>query len=322
MVAPSTTFTEMVSTTLRNTSKEVVDNVSNNNALLSFLKKRGNIRTEDGGYEIALPVEYAENGTTQRYSGLDPLNIGGSDVITTAKYDWCQIALNVVASGREIRMNSGENAMIKLAKAKAANAKHTASNFLATDLYSSGASANQIGGLGLLVSTDGTGTVGGIVAGTDQTWWKNKFSELAGTTTWTKSTIKGQMNALWYQLVRGMDKPDLLVSSHDFYAAYEEALQDLQRYQDSASAAAGFESLKYKSASIIFDSNTNFATTAEKMYFLNTQYLYLIQHSEAKWTQDDEKRPVNQDAVVVPMYWMGNLVCSNRALQGVMLDAS
>jgi hypothetical protein len=29
---------------------------------------------------------------------------------------------------------------------------------------------------------------------------------------------------------------------------------------------------------IIFDSNTNFGTTAEKAYFLNTNYLYLIQH--------------------------------------------
>ena len=321
MALPSTTFTELVSTTLRYTSKEVVDNVSANNALLTFLKKRGNIKTYDGGYEIQIPLEYAQNSTTQRYSGLDVLDIAASDVVTSAKFDWMQIALHVVASGREIRINSGENAMISLAKAKATNAKHTASNFLSTDLYSSGALTNQIGGLGLLVATDGTGTVGGIVSGT-QTWWKNQFSEVAGTGTWSKSTIKGEMNKLWYTLVRGVDMPDLLVSSNDFYAAYEEALQDNQRYQTSAEAAAGFESLKYKSASIIFDSNTNFATTAEKMYFLNTKYLYLVQHKEAQWTQDDDKRPVNQDAVVVPMYWMGNLCVSNRSLQGVMIDAS
>jgi hypothetical protein len=30
---------------------------------------------------------------------------------------------------------------------------------------------------------------------------------------------------------------------------------------------------------------------------------------------------VNQDAVVIPMLWMGNLVCSNRSLQGLLLDA-
>ncbi len=320
MANPSSTFTEMVTTTLRNTSKEVVDNVSANNALLTRMKKRGNIKTESGGYEIQIPLEYSENVTTQRYSGYDALNVAASDVLTSAKFDWQQIAMNVTASGREIRMNSGEEAMIKLVKARTTNAKHTAANFLSVDLYSDGALTNQINGLAALVTSDGTGTVGGIVSST-YTFWKNKFSELSGTGTWTKSTIKGQMNALWYQLVRGQDMPDLLVSSQDFYAAYEESLQDLQRYASSDSASAGFESLKYKSADVIFDSNSNFGTTAEKMYFLNTKYLYLIQHKEAQWTQDDEKKPVNQDAVVVPMYWMGNLVVSNRSLQGLMLDA-
>lgn len=63
MASPNATFTEMVTTTLRNHSREVVDNVSKNNALLRAMKRRGNIITESGGYEIVLPLEYAENGT-------------------------------------------------------------------------------------------------------------------------------------------------------------------------------------------------------------------------------------------------------------------
>ena len=31
---------------------------------------------------------------------------------------------------------------------------------------------------------------------------------------------------------------------------------------------------------------------------------------------------VNQDAVVIPMYWMGNLVTTNRSLQGILFDAA
>ena len=78
----------------------------------------------------------------------------------------------------------------------------------------------------------------------------------------------------------------------------------------------------FASADVIFDNNSNFSTTAEKMYFLNTDYLYLIQHPEAQWTQDDEKKPTNQDAVVVPMYWMGNMATTNRAVQGRLYDAA
>jgi hypothetical protein len=32
----------------------------------------------------------------------------------------------------------------------------------------------------------------------------------------------------------------------------------------------------------------------------------------------DELKSVNQDAVVIPALWMGNLACSNRSLQGVL----
>lgn len=320
MASPNATFTEMVSTTLRNHKNRLTDNVSNNNALLNRLKKRGNIRTEDGGYELVEPLEYAENGTYQRFDGYDILNVSASDVLSAAKYDWVNIVINVTANGSEIRKNSGENAMMKLVKSRVSNAYHTAANNFSADLYSDGSLTNQLGGLAHIVQTDGTGTVGGINSST-YTFWQNKYKEMTGTDTF--ASIKSDMNSLWLSLVRGADKPDLLVSTHDLYAAYEGTLQDLQRYQSSEMASAGFESLKYKSADVIFDDNSdNFTTTGQKMYFLNTKYLGLVQHSAAKWTQDDEKVPVNQNAVIIPIYWMGQLVCRNRALQGVMIDAS
>jgi hypothetical protein len=309
----------MVTTTLRNHSRMLVDNVSDQNALLTLMKQKGKIRTESGGYEIVLPLDYTENSTYQRYSGYDELSIAASDVLSAAKYDWAQVAIHVTASGRELRMNNGPERMINLVKARIQNAMRTAANNFSVDLYSTGALTNQIGGLGHLIQTDGGGTVGGIVAST-YTWWKNQFKEMTGTNTY--ASIQADMNAHWLSLNRGTDKPDLIVSTHDLYAAYEATLQDNQRYADAKMGALGFEALKYKSAPIVFDSNSNFTTTGEKMYFLNTDYLYLIEHPDARWSQDDEKVPVNQDAVVIPIYWMGQLVTSQRSLQGVMFDAA
>lgn len=316
MALPSAVFTEMVSTTFRHHAHEVTDNVSDNNALLTRLKKKGNIKTVSGGYELAYPIDYQENSTYQRYSGYEELNTAASDVITSVKYDWSQVALHVTASGRELRENSGEEKMIDLVKARIANAKRTAANNMSVDIYSDGALANQIGGLAHQITNDGTGTVGGIVSGT-YTIWKNKFTE---TGTPSATTIIGDMNLLWLQCVRGTDKPDLLVSTHDFYNFYESALQANQRYASSSSASAGFESLKYKTADIIFDDNTNFGTTAEDMYFLNTDYWFLVQHRDAQWSQEEKKTPINQDAVVIPLYWMGQLVTTNRGLQGKLFD--
>ncbi len=327
MAGPSTVFTEMVSTTLRNSATEVADNVSKNNALLNRLKKKNKIRDLDGGTEIQVQLEYAENGTYQRYAGLDTLNTNGSDVVTSAKFDWCQVALHVVSSGKELRQNSGKFQMINLVKTKKANALKTAANNFSVDLYSDGSLSNQIGGLANIIQTNGQGTVGGIDSAT-WTFWRNKFKEATGTNTAATpsaanaAAFTADMGSLWLPLNRGADKPDLIIFSQDFYVLYETGQQQLQRYMDADMAQSGFIGLKYKTADVIFDDNTNFTTTAEKGYFINSDYLYVDQHKEAQWTQDDEKRPINQDAVVIPFYWMGNLVCSNRSLQGVLTDAS
>ena len=322
MATPSSVFTEMVTTTDRNWSQKLADNVSEHNALLRRMQKKGNIKTEDGGYEIALPLEYAENGTYQRYSGYEQLNTDASDVLTTAKYEWKQAALHVTASGREVRMNMGsKQRMINLVKARKDNALKTAANNMSIDIYSDGSLDNQIGGLANIIQTNGAGTVGGINSSTFS-FWANQYREATGTDAYTSSTLKNEMGKLWLPLNRGADKPDLIVMSHDFYSVFEAGIEDRARYADSNSATEGFTSLKYKSADVIFDDNTNFSTTAEKMYFLNTDYLYLVQHKEAQWTMDDEKKPTNQDAIVVPVYWMGNMVCSNRSLQGVLIDAA
>lgn len=320
MATPSTTFTEMVTTTLRNHPRAISDNVSDHNALYNRLTKKGKVTKLDGGYEIVRPLDYAENATYQRYSGYDTLNVSASDVLTAAKYDWCQAAIHVTASGRELRMNSGSNALIRLTKARMQNAMRTGSNNMSLDLYSDGALPNQMGGLAHLIQTNGQGTVGGINSGT-WPFWRNQFKEATGTNAVSKTTIQTEMNALWLLCVRGGDKPDLGVFSHDFFQAYWEKLQDLQRFTQSDSAASGFTSVKFMTMDVIFDNNANFTATAERAYFLNTDYLELCVHEDADWTIDDEKVSVNQDAVVIPVLWMGNLVCSNRSLQGILIDA-
>lgn len=327
MATPSSIFTELVTTTDRSWGRKVTDNVSDHNALLNRLKSKGKIKTLSGGTEITEPLSYAENETYQRFSGYDSLNTQPSDVLTTVKYPWQQIALHVTASGRELRLNAGKSQMINLVKARKENALRTAANQFSIDVYSDGSLTNQINGLSNLIQTNGEGTVGGIDAAT-WTFWKNKYKEMTGTNlaatpnATNAASLKADMGGLWLSLNRGADKPDMIVATHDMYTLYETGEQQLQRYANADLAKAGFTNIKYKSADVIFDDNTNFATTDEKMYFVNTDYLCLTQHKEAQWTMDKDKTPINQDAVVIPMYWMGNMVCTQRSLQGVLFDAA
>lgn len=321
MASPNSVFTELVSTTFRKHSKEIKDNVSNNNALYRRLREKGSPRTEDGGLTIVEPLDYAQNGTYQRYSGYDVLNVAASDVISSAEFQWRQIAINVLASGMELRVNAGGSKIISLVKARMKNATRTFANNFSSDMYSDGTLPNQINGLQALVADAGTGTVGGIDSST-WTFWKNGVQSAAapigggGAITPSATTIENLMLGLWLQLVRGSDKPDLIVSSNDYFTMYEQSQVSIKRYTDAKEAQGGFVSLKYKTADVIFDGGSGIP--ASRMYFLNTDYLGLVEHTDANLTVMDELKPYNQDAAVVPVLWMGNMVCSNRARQGVL----
>ena len=319
MASPNSTFTEMVSTTLREHRKEFTDNVTNHNALSMRLNKKGRLRTIDGGYSIVEPLDYAENGTYQRYSGYQTLNVSASEVLSAAEFAWKQAAIHVTASGLELRNNAGKNRLIALAKARMTNAMRSAKNNMSADIYSAGTETNQINGLQALVADAGTGTVGGINSGTAAfAFWKNIVQSCAAplqggsTITASKSTIQSLLLPAWLAVTQGNENPDLIVMDDTYFQFYEESLTDNKRYvNDDKSATGGFVSLKYKSADVFFDSLASGMPDAHA-YILNTDYLGLVVHEDANWTEVGDQRAVNQDAVVMPIIWQGNLVTSNR----------
>jgi hypothetical protein len=325
MASPNSTFTELVTTTLRNHRKEIVDNVSTHNALLRKLDAKGRKRYEDGGLSIVTGMDYTTNGTFQRFSGLDPLNITASDVLTAAEYAWKSAAINVVASGEEIRKNSGSKTRIaNLVMERINNAVRTAKNNLSNDIYSDGTASNQINGLQAICPDTAGGTLGGI-NGSTYTYWQAKVQSAAAPLTGSaitvsESTFEKFTRQLYIALTRGEDTPDLLVFSNSYYELFEGSQVSLKQYTADTStsgnkANGGFVSLKYKNADVFHDGGSGIPTNHG--YMLNTNYLELVVHRDADWQESDEQRPINQDGVVIPMIWMGNLVCSNRALQGV-----
>lgn len=68
MASPN--LSEMVTTTLRNRSGKLTDNITRNNALLHRLREKGNIKLTSGGRTIVQELEYAENSGSMWYSGL------------------------------------------------------------------------------------------------------------------------------------------------------------------------------------------------------------------------------------------------------------
>lgn len=154
-------------------------------------------------------------------------------------------------------------------------------------------------------------TVGGINQSTYD-FWQNQYSAAAAT---SAGTIGARMNTMWLSTIRGTDKPDFIAADAVMYTHFEESLQQYQRFSSASEAEQGFESLKYKTADVFYDDQC----PASHMYFVNTDYMYLRPHSSRQFVPLDERNSINQDAMVIPVVWAGNMTCSNRSLQGVII---
>jgi hypothetical protein len=318
-MAANGTFTELVTTTYRKHKKDIADNLSNRNALYKYMMKKGNKRMEDGGLSIVTPLDYASNSTYQRFTDWDVLNIGASDVISAAEYQWRQVAMHIVASGRELLLNSGETQIKNLAKAKMKNMIRTFENSFSSDLYSDGSASNQIDGLQKIIADTNTNTVGGIDASTTaNTFWRNRVTDASALSVTTSATTieASLMLPTWLAVDRGpSDSTDLILMDSVYFTYFEASQLSLKRYADSSSADAGFVTMKYKNADVVYD---NGGIPASHAYFINTNYLELVVHQDADMEVMPAKEPINQHGEVIPMFFMGNLTCSNRFQQAVI----
>jgi hypothetical protein len=342
LAIPNINWSEITTTTLHNRSRKLADNVTKNNALLRRLSQKSRIKPFDGGQAIVQETEYSENGTYKRYSGYDVLNVSPSDVFTAAQYPIAQAAVAVSISGLEMLQNSGKEKMIDLLESRIGNAERTMQNNLSSDCYSNGTAdgGKQIGGLQLLVAdTNNSGTVGGIDSAV---WgfWQNTVQSFAATgLTPGPTTIQSMMNRAWLAQARQSDKPDLILADNTYFRYYWESLQAIQRITEDRSGMAGFASLKFMDADVVYDGGFQGNSTgnvsvlgsggswlsgqgapASHMYMLNTEYIFLRPHKDRDMVPlDPDRFSVNQDAMVKLIAWAGNMTLSNRVLQSVII---
>lgn len=324
MASPN--LSEIITTTLRNRTGKLADDVSKSRALFMRLSEKGKAKDVSGGRVIVQELEYAENGNFMYYSGYETLSIAQQDVMTAAEFDPKQAACAVTASGAELAMNNGKEQVIDLLESRIENAMKTIKNNIAIGCYAAGTGSGgkEIGGLQLLVAdSPSSGTVGGINRATYSFWRNISFDATTdGGSAATSANIQSYMNRVYIQLCRGEDKPDLMPADNNYYRLYLESLQPLQRFSDDKLAGAGFQTLKFmNNADVVLDGGYGGGCPTNHMYFLNTDYIYLRTYKGRKFVVlDGDRTPTAQDAIVKIVAWMGNMTISNCFVQGVLKD--
>lgn len=299
---PLDTYDALLTTTLRNYSPNLEDNVFTQRALLNWLKSKNRIKSKDSGTAIVEPIMYGLNDTASSYFQYDTIATTPQDGITAAQYDWSQYAASIAISGLELAQNRGEAALINLLDAKRKQAEGTISekfNYLFLQDGAGNSGKDCLGIKAIVSTTDsayGSAALGGIAAASTTTrgdgssfnYWQC-YSPETTTETLKLSKLSHSYNGA---SAGTNDFPDVAMTTQTLFETYESLLQPQLRFSNPQQADAGFQNLMYKGTTVFWD----IYVPSGFWYFLNSEYL-TVYTLAGKWMETtDFYRPPNQDA--------------------------
>jgi len=338
----TTTYTvgDLVASTLINSRQELVDNIFKKSAYLAKMMLAGRKQTDSGGIKINRSVEYGTNGTVKSFNGYDLVPIVPQETTTDSQWEWKEYAGNWVVSRREERINTGKSKIRDLSGQKKNNLSKSFNEKLNSHLLnpasftSAGNGGKDLTPLSMLVSTASI-TVGSIAEGTEA-WWANQrlTSVSVGNTATAGSAHLQELRAFYNTCGQNNDGfPNCGVWTKAAAETYESILDTKVRYGSTEMANLGFTTVMLKGMEVLWDQIVphtaassatlvpyTSAVGEEILYFLNTDYLYLICDSGTDFVLT---KPVNHEAggqyaTSGSLLFMGEHICTNRRAQGVM----
>lgn len=284
--------------------KKMSDNISTSNVLLMRVKKD----TADGGTDIRVPLNYAYIAGASWYAGDQTLNTSYNEKKIAAIYNWKQLDIPVVIVEADRLKNAGAAKILDHLKTEMDIAQLTAKNKFGTGMYSNGTTDPlSIAGIRAIIST--SATVGGI-SQTTYSWWQGQVDAT------TTSFSLGAAQTMYNSCKQDEDKPDLITAYAGAFNRYWSLLQPQQRFSNTQLGEAGFENLRFNQADFVVDSYA----PSGYVSFINTKHLILKSHSERDFPgqMDPFQKPVNQDARIAHLLWMGALISDENRKLGVM----
>lgn len=326
------------STTLENWAKGIADQITTSLFFYHALKKTGSWQSvADPGERARYPLRY-QNGNADSYSGYDVMNITPIDGITTAFFDWAQMAVSIAISRKEERQNSGEAKMLDLLEEKTeqcmdaiielfmkgviqGNGPNTAAA-ITTQFTSLTNGSLFVPPLPLLVGhSPSSGTIGSVSA--SNSWWQN---QQAATSCTSYAVFLKVLDHLYNLCSKGVGgPPDINLVDQNVFELYQAALRNQNRYTETTRADIPFDNVAFRKQPVVWDEfmpnwatgNTALVTTQGTWLMLNSKYIHLKYDAETDFITTPFVRPVDQDAKAAQILWMGTLGVSNRRKHGV-----
>jgi hypothetical protein len=326
-------YQQILSMALEDRSSSYEDLVSNNNALLAVMKRKGLWHTYSGP-RIRQTLQIGKQ-IAQWYSGYDQLLNPAIDLFNDAYFDPKMVAVPVILSMQEILNNEGQAQLMDVYDSYISAAERALEDTMDAGLYGDGTAngGKQITGLATAVPiVTNTGVYGGIDRANAAIWRTSTFdahSFMAGSTQVSSTTIRPMLNYIMTNRSRGRDYADLLIMSPEHYAAYDAATIAIQRQTNETSLGKlGFSALEYigggKRAEIVLDGGIGSNMPANTTFGLDTSSFRLRYHPNRnfdKLFEGDGMMPIDKDAIAQFIGWMGELTMVNPLFNWRLYDS-
>ena len=318
---------EAFSLAIEDRSKGYADLVSNSNAILALMKKKGGWKTFSGP-TIRERLLYNETGSYTRYAGYDFLNPVPTELFNDAEYTPKLAAVSVVLSSEEILKNSGSAQLLDVMEEHISAAERELVDRFVEDLHSAGTETNQIGGLQAAVPTTVTNTYGGIDRNSVAAWKTGSYNGNSDFSAATAATnIHDQYTRVLIARSRGKQGPNLIATDSVHFRMFQQALVAIQRVtKEGESSKLGFPSLAFAGAGyeldVVLEGGIGSAMPADTSYFLKVgdDGLRFRYHPDRNFVAfGGKQRPVNQDAIVQHIGFFGNLTLANPLFQAKLI---
>ena len=304
LAVPTTIDSVVLSTSLADYQKRLVDNIYNSNVILRLVNEAGNKKMINGGVSIVETLIKDKQTTGGFYLGADVLNNTQVNTTTLIEYKWQNAYEPIVINRDEERQNSGDvHKIIDLVSTKTELSNRAINDRMENALSQPVGSANNLIDLDTMI---GTGTMGSI-AGATETWWQST-SITSGTfaaqgiTDMTTGTYAVSASA-------NIDNPTHYLTTKTIFLKFEQTRLPLERITSPQTTAnAGFNNLTFKGKPIIYG---NYILSGY-MYGINVNYIYLAVDSETDFVTSPFISPTNQTIKVAYILWRGNLITNNR----------
>jgi hypothetical protein len=331
MAFANSAISDVIATTIQSRSGQLADNVTENNALLTEVNAKGNIRTFAGGNVILEEIMYpdASSVNANSYSGYETINTAQNSPISAAQYNIAQYAAAVSISGLETLQNASKEQIIDLMEGRMKIAEADLANRIDTDLYGDGTGNGGKNLTGLAAAIAATGTYGGIDRSTWSFWQSLVYDATSdGNAAADATNIQKYMTHVALAASRGRNKPNLIISSTDYFALYVASLQAIQRITsdgNSAGVGGGFPSLMFFgggfAAKVVNGGGIGDHGGTKAMYFINTDFTFFRPHASRNFVPiGGERAAINQDAIVKLIGWAGNMTSSGPQFSALLKD--